>query len=405
MVKTAIILAPDDKGMEPVFGMPVTRRLVLLLTRLGFSNIHMVGQVTAFIPVLSDLIPARSFHTVGKDEPLEQVLRELGVLNEEKVMVLKANHVADKHSLANFLRCGDDTAVCRLDVTGPGETNNGLYLVDHCNLVPIIRALWSPNGHGAAVLDDITRFRSVNGLPYIIEARATDAKVSEEKLVGALSAQTMADDGFIARHFDRKISRFISKRLAHTSILPNQITIAGMTMGLIGALLLSEPGYWSKLIGSLLFVLCVIVDGVDGEVARLKLKESTFGHYLDIVTDNLVHVAIFVGIAFGLYHDTGNPEYLSFLWFLVGGFFLCIVAVYQCILRLDPDTLSRSPRTLRLMALVTNRDFAYLVLALAIIGRLNWFLIGASVGTYLFAIGLWIIGFYERRMRSSATKI
>ena len=155
------------------------------------------------------------------------------------------------------------------------------------------------------------------------------------------------------------------------------------------------------LIGSLLFVICVIVDGVDGEVARLRLKESTFGHYLDIVTDNIVHAAIFAGIAFGLYHDTGNAGYLCFLWVLMGGFVLCIIAVYQCILRLDPDTLNRSPRTLRIMTLASNRDFAYLVFALAVIGRLNWFLMGAAVGSYVFAIALWIINFNERHRHAA----
>jgi 1L-myo-inositol 1-phosphate cytidylyltransferase / CDP-L-myo-inositol myo-inositolphosphotransferase len=207
----------------------------------------------------------------------------------------------------------------------------------------------------------------------------------------------------IARHFDRRISRFISKRVAHTGITPNQITLAGMTIGLIGALLMAQEGYWLKLIGSLLFVFCVVVDGVDGEVARLKLKESRFGHYLDVVTDNIVHVAVFIGIAFGLYRDTGNTAYLMVLLVLMGGFGFCLIAVYQFILRLDRDVLRASSITLRLMALVTNRDFAYLVLLLAVLGRLNWFLVGAAAGSYLFAIALWVLSSHEKQSRSKVT--
>jgi phosphatidylglycerophosphate synthase len=291
-----------------------------------------------------------------------------------------------------------------MEVTSANETNDGLYLVDQHNLVPLLNSLWSHSDLDSSVLDGMKHFQSINGLPCVIERRGTDTGLSEERLVNALSAQTKADDGFIARHFDRRISQFISKKLAHTNITPNQITLVGMIIGLIGALLLSRPGYWPKLIGSLLFVFCVIVDGVDGEVARLRLKESSFGHYLDIVTDNVVHVAIFVGIAFGLYHDTGNMGYLRFLWVLMGGFGLCAIAVYQCILRLGPEAPNGSSKTVRLMALMSNRDFAYLVLALAIIGRLNWFLIGAAVGCYIFAITLWLITFYERRRRSTVTK-
>jgi phosphatidylglycerophosphate synthase len=400
MVRTAIIFAFDDEGMEPVFGIPATRRLVLLLIRLGFVDIHLVGRVSSFIPVLSDLVRRSSFHSIETEESLERVAQELGVPGAERLMVLSANHVADRSSLAHFLNCGDDTAVCRLKVTAADGMDYGLYLVDQRNLMPLIRALWSHGGIDYSVLGNIKHIQSINGLPCAIKRGAIDTGLAEERLVRALSAQTKADDGFIARHFDRRISQFISKRLAHTSISPNQITLAGMTIGLIGALLLSRPGYWPKFIGSLLFVFCVIVDGVDGEVARLKLKESSFGHYLDIMTDNIVHVAVFAGIAFGLYHDTGNVGYLRSLWVLMGGFGLCTIAVYQCILRLDPDTLNRSPKTLRIMTLVTNRDFAYLIFALAIIGRLNWFLLGAAIGSYLFALALWLISSCEKRLHS-----
>jgi phosphatidylglycerophosphate synthase len=319
------------------------------------------------------------------------------------VLVLKANLVADKNCLAHILESGKTPAVCLMTAAGAKGASDGLYLVDPDHLVPVLHVLWAPGNHQSAILGKVKAIPSINGLPYLIERTGTDARLSEEKLVEALAEETVADDGFIARHFDRRISRFISKRLANTWLTPNQITLAGMTIGLIGALLLAQPGYWPKLVGSLLFVCCVVVDGVDGEVARLKLKESRFGHYLDVVTDNIVHVAVFSGMAFGLYHDTGNVAYLHILLVLMGGFGLCAIAVYQCILRLDPGTMSESSRTVRLMALVTNRDFAYLVLLLAAIDRLPWFLLGAAVGSYFFAIALWCIGSHERRRRSAAT--
>ncbi|HOI94831.1 MAG TPA: CDP-alcohol phosphatidyltransferase family protein [Syntrophobacter fumaroxidans] len=402
MVRTAVILASDDKGMAPVFGIPAARRLTLHLVRLGFTHIHLVGRVNSYVPVLSDLVPERCFHPVLNGESLERVVRELGIPAEERVLVLKANLVADRSALARFLAaCGEATA-CRMEIAGVRGRNDGLYLADQANLVSIVDFLWSNSDLDPAVLKDIKEIPALGGLPSIIEDRETDAGKSEDRLVKALGAQTEADDGLMARYFDRHISQFVSRRLAHTGIMPNHITLIGMTLGLIGALLLSLQGYWVKVIGSFLFVVCVIVDGVDGEVARLKMKESTFGHYLDIVTDNIVHAAIFVGIAFGLYHDTGDAGYLGYLWVLLGGFCVCLVAVYVFILRLDADTLSRSPKTLRIMALVTNRDFAYLVFALAVIGRLSWFLLGAALGSYAFAIVLCFVGSRERRTRAAA---
>jgi phosphatidylglycerophosphate synthase len=137
---------------------------------------------------------------------------------------------------------------------------------------------------------------------------------------------------------------------------------------------------------------------VDGEIARLKLQATPFGHLLDVITDNIVHIAIFAGIALGLYRDSGDPGYLHILWILIGGFGLCGVAVYQCILRRGREEIRQSAKTIRMMALMSNRDFAYIVVVLALVQRLQWFLIGASVGTYLFAATLWITSFYEKRM-------
>ncbi len=151
-------------------------------------------------------------------------------------------------------------------------------------------------------------------------------------------------------------------------------------------------------------MLCVIVDGVDGEVARLKLKESVFGLYLDIITDNIVHGAVFVGIAFGLYHNTGNTWYIRLLWVMLGGLGLSILAVYQCILRLSEDQLKASPNAIRLMALLSNRDFAYLITILAIVDRLNWFLIGSALGSYVFAVVLWVISYRERQRAPGAAQ-
>jgi hypothetical protein len=37
------------------------------------------------------------------------------------------------------------------------------------------------------------------------------------------------------------------------------------------------------------------------------------------------------------------------------------------------------------------------VVASALIHRLNWFLIGTTVGTYLFAATLWVMGLQEKR--------
>ena len=394
MIKSAIILAPNDNGLQPLFGIPVVRRLVLILRKLGIDPINVIGRVDTLQPVLSGLIPPHSFQPADRPDSAVSAAERLEMPADEGVLVLRANHVVDSRSLGTLLEegTGKQTAI----MSGQGNRiGDGAYVALPSRLAALIHTLWSSDVEELQLPEAVAQIPSLDGT-------ARSALAAENRLVGALSAHTRADDGFMARHFDRRLSQMMSRRLAHTSIAPNQITLIGMSIGLTAAFLLSLPGYWAHLCGALLFVFCIIVDGVDGEIARLKLLASTFGHYLDIVTDNIVHAAVFVGVAFGLYHDTGNYTYILALWFLLGGFVVAMIAVYYCILRLSPDELEKSPKLIQLMAFLSNRDFAYLIAALALFGKLNWFLIGASVGSYLFAVGLWALSFHEKQKRSSA---
>jgi phosphatidylglycerophosphate synthase len=394
--KIAIILAPDDKGIQPVFGIPAVRRLALLNLQLGLREVHIIGKVEVLRPILSDLVPPERFHPAGDSISLAQALEGLSLADQQEVLVSKSNHIIDRASLGRLIDAETSSDFyCYMEPNGNKGTER-LYLTTPPYLVSLLLQLWSSSSN-LALSGKGQLVTAVDGLPYVLDGGKEQREIGEARLMEAQAFQTRGEDGFLARHLNRRVSRFISRRLVFTPATPNQITLAGASIGMAGAFLLSLAGYWPKLLGSLLFLFCIIVDGVDGEIARLKLQATSFGHYLDIVTDNIVHIAIFAGITLGLYRDSANPAYFWILGFLIGGFGLCGLAVYQCILRRSPEELRQSPKTIRLMALLSNRDFAYLVVALALIQRLQWFLLGAAAGTYLFAGTLWIMSFRERR--------
>ena len=172
------------------------------------------------------------------------------------------------------------------------------------------------------------------------------------------------------------------------------VTLFNIIVGLVGAFFLAKGVYAMQVLGSLLFLPSSILDGVDGELARLKLKETVFGHYLDIVGDNVVHVAVFFGIALGLYRplrtrSTSMPSGSSFA--------ASVFAPSQCSGSWDTDRKNtESEQAPWLAALLVNRDFAYLVLFLALLHRLSWFLFGAAVGVYAVAIALFAMSFTRR---------
>jgi phosphatidylglycerophosphate synthase len=64
---------------------------------------------------------------------------------------------------------------------------------------------------------------------------------------------------------------------------------------------------------SLYPLLCLwssILDGCDGEVARLKLQESAFGCWLETICDYLFYLFLFAGMTIGLWRSSGAGMYL-----------------------------------------------------------------------------------------------
>ena len=126
----------------------------------------------------------------------------------------------------------------------------------------------------------------------------TEKKAVKKALIRSLTKPT---DGWVSRNLNRPISTLFSRVLVHTSITPNQFTIVTGLIGVSTAWFLAAGGYWNYLIGGALFHFTSVLDGVDGELARLKFKSSPFGQWLDTLVDNLSYLAALGGIITGIY--------------------------------------------------------------------------------------------------------
>ncbi|NNN06497.1 MAG: CDP-alcohol phosphatidyltransferase family protein [Elusimicrobia bacterium] len=128
----------------------------------------------------------------------------------------------------------------------------------------------------------------------------------EETLDWLMVSGPKSQDGFMARHFDRHISLAVSRRLLDTGVTPNQMTVFSTLLGLAGAaLFLGTTRAW-YIPGALFIWLHSVLDGCDGELARVRFEESVFGADLDFWGDNLVHLALFTCLGLGFWKDNGS---------------------------------------------------------------------------------------------------
>jgi len=101
----------------------------------------------------------------------------------------------------------------------------------------------------------------------------------------------------------------LSYCLARTALKPNHLTIVNTLLGFLSGYLFTL-GYSARLAGAALFLLVTTLDGVDGEVARLKMKETEFGAPLDLVTNAIVKMVVVLGVILGCYRAGGSRAYL-----------------------------------------------------------------------------------------------
>ncbi len=220
--------------------------------------------------------------------------------------------------------------------------------------------------------------------PMVVETPA-DVRAAERRLLRSLVKDT---DGFMARHVERPVSLAISRRLAATAITPNQMSLISIAVGICGGPFFLSSRPLMQTIGALLFLAHSILDGCDGELARLKFQQSRWGGILDFWGDNVVHTVIFACMGVGWSLASGALWPLALGAAAVLGTLGSAGFVYWRVMRRKDDggalftsvsDASGRPLT-RLLDSAARRDFIYLVILLALFGRSDWFLVLAGIG-------------------------
>jgi 1L-myo-inositol 1-phosphate cytidylyltransferase / CDP-L-myo-inositol myo-inositolphosphotransferase len=386
-----LVLVPPPAGLRTgaadakILGLRLMGRMVLAARRAGYRQVVYLARDHTVLPEL--VMPA---DWTGIAALLE---------TSWGVVIAPANALGEREWLERL-------AAMQLTASAWSAAPEGIVLLPGAVARDALAQLAEADAYDLpAVHERLTRrFGAPAALPAeiapMVVATPDDARAAERRLLRSVIKDT---DGFMARHVERPISLAISRRLAPTSVTPNQMSLISLAVGLAGApFLLSAEALWQT-VGALLLLAHSILDGCDGELARLKFEESRWGGVLDFWGDNIVHCAVFGCMAAGWSRALGGALPLWLGAAAILGTIGSASFVYWRVMRPKEGegplytSVSTAPgRPLaRLLDALSRRDFIYLVLAFALAGKVGWFLVLTAVGAPTFFLLLVVLAWRE----------
>ena len=378
----------SDGGEPRVLGLGLARRTVIAAGRAGYSRIYLLARERAAPAGITAISNWGTLTDALAQQPGPLIIAHAAILAEPDWLARLAETQTEPARWATIphkiILLAASVAADALAVL---DADKGAY-----DLTAAQERLARHFGAPAAIPAVID--------PMVVMTPA-DVDDAEWRLLRGLVKDT---DGFMARNIERPISLRIARRLASTGITPNQITLLSVGIGLCGApFFLSAHWLWQT-IGALLFLAHSILDGCDGELARLRFQESRFGGIIDYWGDNVVHIVVFTCMAIGWSLSIGA------FWPLLLGVAAALGNlgsawfVYWRVMHAKKDSgpLFTSVATVpgqtlaRMLDAASRRDFIYLVLFLALFGKSNWFLVLAAAGAPIFFLLLLFLAARER---------
>src|SRR5262249_21910789 len=153
----------------------------------------------------------------------------------------------------------------------------------------------------------------------------SERRAAERKLFQSLRKPV---DGPVSRWINRSLSLSVTRLLLDTDVTPNQMTIVATVFGVAGVAAVLSSTWTGVAVGAVLVQLQSVLDGCDGEIARLKFQTSTFGAWLDNVLDDLVNASFGLALGIAAAALLGQPIWRWLGIFAAGAFAVYYAVVY-----------------------------------------------------------------------------
>jgi phosphatidylglycerophosphate synthase len=226
---------------------------------------------------------------------------------------------------------------------------------------------------------------------------------SRQRAEDAIFRELLRGDlGLVARTLNKPVSFRITRYLfCQLPITPNQVTLLAAAIALCGAYFISQGTGASMILGYFLAHVQSVLDGCDGELARVRFQQSAIGEWLDTIVDDGLNFTLALATGIGLWRHYDNELFL-FGGLAAAGMLLVYNAIaYRELVRQGEggevlkikwwfakgvdlkQMASRKRSPLMMIGSLTRRDFfVFAWLVLAVVG------LPVVILPYIFAIAL-----------------
>ncbi len=179
-------------------------------------------------------------------------------------------------------------------------------------------------------------------------------------------------DGPVSRWLNRPLSIRLTRRLVNTGVTPNRISLFSFLLSVIAAVLFMSGHYATLVLGGVLAQIASIIDGCDGELARLKYLQSDYGGWFDAVLDRYADALLLFGLTwYAFSHSPDMGVLFTGFMAIIGSFMLSYTAdKYDGLMRQRGGGVLRMGRDVRVFLIFLGALFDQVFATLLIIALL-----------------------------------
>ncbi|GMR23039.1 MAG: hypothetical protein BMS9Abin37_1432 [Acidobacteriota bacterium] len=319
----------DALFLKTVAGVPLLLRVILTVIRAGASSVVLVHPksvpATWLVSKLQPALAATELHLLEVDEVFDPRSREdwqrLEQSLEPRFLWMPWNYVTVTPVIRWLLSAASEhTGDVALAASDALEETGRPRVIER----DVLLAAGSLDRYLETTSPELLSNTELPGI--VVDATAPGVAVRSRADVRRAAVLLVRGSGKSTDGIHSKLNRWLSRPMVYwlvkTPVSANMVTWIGLPVVALSGIYFTK-GHWAAYtMGALLYWFSVLLDEVDGMIARTKFEESPFGCWLETFVDYSSYFFLWSGISLGLYRQYGS------LWLPALGILVMVLNVF-----------------------------------------------------------------------------